>query len=327
MVVARVCGFMNAISEAKLRGYASVMLGAALLFCGLSCHDRQFSSTQPETLRTGPQTDTEASDPLPPDLSRCTRLEIRLEPSVLEWVAVTKRDQGLLNKAEHEYLRSLGTFIVRDQEQIRAFARELMEAPYKGASRPPVRMSHFARVACFRDSQHLISFTVRGAQIQTEKGQEFWSEEVWGGIGRFLPELHPLQRRVLCGQHLSRLHRFIHFYTRSSKDNEYPPPEVWCDTILAWGRTHGRAEEYMISSFKCPGAHEEKSGYAMNPNCRADSPSDMVLLFEAEGGWNQHGGPELFTFTHHEPPGGNVRLKDGTVKFIRTEEELRQLRW
>jgi hypothetical protein len=53
----------------------------------------------------------------------------------------------------------------------------------------------------------------------------------------------------------------------------------------------------------------------------------MVLLFETKTGWNQHGGPELFTFDNHDPKGGCVLLNNGTVKFIRTEEELKQLRW
>jgi len=53
----------------------------------------------------------------------------------------------------------------------------------------------------------------------------------------------------------------------------------------------------------------------------------MVFLFESKPGWNQHGGPELFTFDNHDPRGGSVLLKDSTVKFIRTEEELKQLRW
>jgi hypothetical protein len=35
----------------------------------------------------------------------------------------------------------------------------------------------------------------------------------------------------------------------------------------------------------------------------------------------------LFTFDHHDPKGGCVLLHDGTVKFIRTEEELHALRW
>ncbi|MDI9432852.1 MAG: hypothetical protein QM570_14145 [Planctomycetota bacterium] len=65
----------------------------------------------------------------------------------------------------------------------------------------------------------------------------------------------------------------------------------------------------------------------MNAACEANSPPDMVLLFETKAGWNQHGGPELFTFDNHDPKGGCVLLNDGTVKFIRTEEELHALRW
>ncbi len=42
------------------------------------------------------------------------------------------------------------------------------------------------------------------------------------------------------------------------------------------------------------------SDYAMNPNCREDSPKDVVFLFESKPGWNQHGGPELFTFDNHD---------------------------
>ena len=42
---------------------------------------------------------------------------------------------------------------------------------------------------------------------------------------------------------------------------------------------------------------------------------------------SRHGGPESFTFENHDPRGGCVLLNNGTVKFIRTEEELLALRW
>ena len=35
----------------------------------------------------------------------------------------------------------------------------------------------------------------------------------------------------------------------------------------------------------------------------------------------------MFTFDNHDPKGGCVLLNDGKVKFIRTDEELKQLRW
>jgi hypothetical protein len=69
------------------------------------------------------------------------------------------------------------------------------------------------------------------------------------------------------------------------------------------------------------------SDYAMNSNCRDDSPPDVVFLFESKPGWNQHGGPELFTFDNHDPKGGLVLFNNGTIKFIRTEERLKRLRW
>lgn len=65
----------------------------------------------------------------------------------------------------------------------------------------------------------------------------------------------------------------------------------------------------------------------MNPRCKRNSPADRVLLFETKDGWNQHGGPELFSFDDHDPRGGLVLLNDGTTRFIRTKEELKQLRW
>lgn len=83
----------------------------------------------------------------------------------------------------------------------------------------------------------------------------------------------------------------------------------------------------MIGFFKCSAASEGRCHYAMNPNCEPNSPPDMVLLFEAKAGWNQHGGSELFVFERHELRGGCVLLNDGTVKFIRTGDELKQLRW
>lgn len=105
----------------------------------------------------------------------------------------------------------------------------------------------------------------------------------------------------------------------------YRGPKKWCDAIVEEYQTFRK--EFVAAFFKCPSKQEGKCNYALNPNCKQDSPGDMVLLFEAKAGWNQYGGPELFTFDNHDPKGGFVLLKDRTVKFIRTEEELKQLRW
>ena len=85
-----------------------------------------------------------------------------------------------------------------------------------------------------------------------------------------------------------------------------------------------------MKDFECPSAGEVKCHYALNPDCGPNSPPDTVLLFETKAGWNQHGGTELFTFDNNDPKRGSVLLNDGipgTIKFIRTKEELQQLRW
>jgi hypothetical protein len=112
----------------------------------------------------------------------------------------------------------------------------------------------------------------------------------------------------------------------------YPAQQRWCDD-MEWAfvgpriRSLRHEADLKMNLHVCPSVDEGMSTYAMNPSCRYDSALDTVLLFEIKAGWNQHGGPELFTFDNHDPKGGCVLLNDGTVKFIRTKEELQQLRW
>jgi len=64
----------------------------------------------------------------------------------------------------------------------------------------------------------------------------------------------------------------------------------------------------------------------MNPNCEPNSPTDMVLLFETKGSWNQFGGPEILTLENHKGEVCCVLFNDGQVEFVRAER-LGQLKW
>jgi len=143
--------------------------------------------------------------------------------------------------------------------------------------------------------------------------------------------------RVQCAADLKDLwHRLI-LYDRAEKRRlgdsssnsmiKYPKPTEWSEELARAYRILSKVEEFIMRPYECPSAGVGECHYAMNPNCQPDSSPDMVLLFETQDGWNQHGGPELFTFDNHDPKGGCVLLNDGTVKFIRTKEELQQLRW
>ena len=68
--------------------------------------------------------------PSPPDLSRCTRLEIKYFPSTLEGLYTAREQEDLLNSSERQYLESLETIVVDDPEQIKKLAYDLSLGRY-----------------------------------------------------------------------------------------------------------------------------------------------------------------------------------------------------
>ena len=178
--------------------------------------------------------------------------------------------------------------------------------------------------------------------IETEEKKMLSYYPGFINVRMLIPELQKIEYRVQCAVNLRDLYYRLQFYNvilarrqkkLPVKDSIiYPVSTDWFDAITSLGTLpKSDIKVFIIDKVKrppvCPSAGEGKNHYAMNPNCKPDSPPDMVLLFETKAGWNQHGGPELFTFDNHDPRGGCVLLNDGTVKFIRTKEELQQLRW
>jgi prepilin-type processing-associated H-X9-DG protein len=115
----------------------------------------------------------------------------------------------------------------------------------------------------------------------------------------------------------------------SENDGRYPTAEKWCDLLKDY---------YIKDDLVCPAKRStgEQCSYALNPNCEPNSPADVVLLFETNGGWNQHGGPELLNTQNHPDykdwfwgykiPGCNVMFNDGHVEFI-PKKQFAELKW
>ncbi|MHC4569644.1 MAG: hypothetical protein ACYTE3_28290 [Planctomycetota bacterium] len=285
-----------------------------------------------------------------PNLSDCTRLEIQYQPSMLEYCFPYAGEQGLLNTAEKQNLRSQRTIVVDDREQLEAFAQDVSEAIDEGI----ITEGRTAYVVCYHDDERLTSFTVYDdTAIETEEKQRFWYSH---GLKLTPQTLQPFELRVRCAGNLKNLWHRLRLYHIAQKaptslkeawelkrnqgirkayprdssgksEMVYPVSGEWCDALLRGYRVAGGGDSVVVRQHMCPSAGEGKCHYAMNLNCEPDSPPDTVLLFETRAGWNQHGGAELFTFDNHDPNGGCVLFNDGTVKFIRTDEELRQLRW
>jgi hypothetical protein len=274
------------------------------------------------------------------NLRTCTKLEICYKHSALEYFFPLAINQSILSHEEIEYLQSEQTFVIEDRNIIKSFAKEITDgSPFYGI----VNESNIAHFDCYNNNEHLTSFTTYGDLIvEAEEKLQLLKQKDSLSIGMLPPEIQKLQYRVQCAINLRNLYYRLRLYNLiiAKQQNKLPVKDVviypnstdWFDALISIGYF----PKSVISIFVipkldkphvCPSVGEGRSTYAMNPNCEPNSPGDMVLLFETKAGWNQHGGPELFTFDNHDPKGGCVLLNDGTVKFIRTKEELQQLRW
>lgn len=135
--------------------------------------------------------------------------------------------------------------------------------------------------------------------------------------------------RSVCGSNLKTLGKALRIYANDSGIMAYPAPNKWCDLLMHY---HEIDPEHAVQKgrFRCGAASEADDQtpchYAINPNCRPNSPHDTVLLFETRGGWNQFGGPEILTTENHKGEGCNVLFNDGGVRFVKTDQ-LGELKW
>jgi len=267
--------------------------------------------------------------PRPPDLRDCTRIEFVYQQSVMEYFDTLAAHSGLLDSRERQFLQSLEQVTVHDSTIIRSLANNVRSGQYSRTGGGMTRKKHPVKVNCYSNDKRVASFTLYDSVfIVTDEGRRF-DYDGFPEISSFAPQLNPFVVRMCCARMLIAIGQRLG--VGSDHKMEYPRPDTWCDQFVGIPRVRSsrlrRSMMNQADGYRCIGAGEGRCHYAMNPNCRPDSPPDMVLVFEANAGWNQHGGPELFTFEHHNPRGGCILLNDGTVKFIRTEEELKQLRW
>ncbi len=278
---------------------------------------------------------SEYGEVTPTDTVFGTRVAIEFKPSALPFLFPFVDEQALLSEDEQQRMRSLTRATIDDTSSLRAIAEDLRTG-HDGAF---LCVDATAVVTSYRDGARIASFVIdRDGSVLSEGGQVFRYPGRLPSLRAALPGVQPLDLRIRCARNLQDLwcrlssktmpHEFSACVASGEGAIAYPPPDEWCDTAVlpyqTWDRTGTGAS---VRPLRCPAADEGKCHYAMNPICEPNSPGDMVLLFETKAGWNQHGGAELFTFDNHNPKGGCVLLNDGSVRFIRTEQELHALRW
>jgi hypothetical protein len=312
---------------------------------------------------SGPSDLSAPHDPnAPPDLSQCTRLGVERVYDVMS--GFTQSEVGLFNTKEKEYVRSCKTWVIVDPNRIRLFAEAVSRGTFERQLPGKPWPRNGFEVACYSGGRLITSLELDDGLLFTENGGVFRYPEIV--LNRSMldpPGIAKLRSRWFCGLFIELLDpRAI---LRGEPGSPYPAPTRWCDAFVESLRqrravvngtvVRDETDAEIAARFRCPTkkkpidpneylkpadvireddikqinepVREWVSDYAMNPNCEPNSPKDTVLLFETKPGWNQHGGPELFNFDNHDPKGGCVLLNGGNVKFIRTKEELAQLRW
>jgi hypothetical protein len=270
----------------------------------------------------------------PPGLTFCTRIEIHYEPSLLEYFFPYKFQQSFLNTDELNYLRSVQNIIVENQDKIQTFVDDVNNVLQTEGI---VRQSSSANMVFYRGNERISSFCIYDDFLVTKDMNRFIRLGSFKSLFTITPNIQAIESRIECATNMNDVWHRLRLYQRAMEEPDkilsnkitYPQANKWCDAMKSGynRQTSNGYRRWNMIQLVCPSSNEGKCNYAMNPNCKPDSPGDMVLLFETKAGWNQHGGPELFTFDNHDPKGGCVLFNDGTVKFIRTEEELKNLRW
>lgn len=284
----------------------------AILFVGCSC-----GLTHEDVIPV----DEDLEDPLLDLLWDCNRLEISYHPDTFSYWFESASSRRLLSDAEQQQIKRIEKGIIRDPDRIMQFfdACSLMDYIDEGGGILPYR--NYATVDCFQGGHLLTSFRYIRQNILIDSDGRFnaYPLDCLRSLDR-IPELWPFLARMECADRIRLLGRDVKML------DTWPTPKKWCDAVAEpFTRMDYITSTAPLLGFQCPSPG--LSHYALNVQCRPDSPPDMVLLFETEPGWNKHGGPDLFTFKNHKPTGGLVLLKDQSVKFIRSKEDLMRLRW
>ncbi len=130
-------------------------------------------------------------------------------------------------------------------------------------------------------------------------------------------------RNVICKSNLKQLSMATALYA-DENDGEFPTASEWCDLVFDYAGSNQQI-------FRCPAAPEGIFyGYAFNRNLDGVNLHEVdpqtVMIFEADGGWNETGVADMATFDRHLQPGCNIAFVDGHIEFVPVER-IGELKW
>ncbi|MBS3764602.1 MAG: hypothetical protein KGZ25_14990 [Planctomycetes bacterium] len=146
-------------------------------------------------------------------------------------------------------------------------------------------------------------------------------------VSLFISAMNARAEQLVCEGHLRQLYIGMTMYSMDWEDN-YPPADTWVDSLLKHMDADQNRSKMPI--FCCPSAPEKRCGYAFNARIdgikTADIPSQTVLIYESELGWNGSGGAENTVKKARHPDGIMVLFRDGTVRAV-PPGEISKFQW
>ncbi len=119
-------------------------------------------------------------------------------------------------------------------------------------------------------------------------------------------------RKALCSSNIRNIALSLQMYA-ADNDERFPPAETWCDSIMDYARNP--------EIFVCSEAPHLPCGYAFNSALSSlaldelADPSNTVLIFDSNAGWNGHGGPEFLPPSPRHLKQDAYALADGKTSF------------
>jgi uncharacterized integral membrane protein len=137
----------------------------------------------------------------------------------------------------------------------------------------------------------------------------------------YIPFVHQVSQNSRCRENLTRLGASLQKYA-AQHNGQYPDSNMWCDSLIR----DENIDEWRFYCTLIPTKERNRYNkpYTLNPCAEPNSPGSTVLLFEAEPGWNQSGGPEIAIFQHHNRC--PVLLNNGHIEFIK-KNKIGLLNW
>ncbi len=273
-------------------------------------------------------------------IDSCDSVKITIPTGMLGVIALSSGYHGdiksILYDKKTEYRTEL---VITDRTVLKSLSNLINQSDYHVGTPVSSYITYWGTVFyVFKNDKQICTFTVLAEDnlLLGKYGCFFSLKNLQKEFYRILPEMQPLVHRAECAANIERLGFDLDNYTKFIKKGystlfkpirPYPDPNYWNDLLLAYHiKAKDVVEQSIFKRFMCHNHDEALCDFAMNPICTPESPNDVVLLFEADSGWNQHGGSELMVFDHHEPPGCNVLLNDGTARFI-TPDQIDTLNW